>query len=305
MSRSSFVTSLQIINRMFDPKKKFKRNLSVVIIVLFSVTTLCLFIPKVDRIVWRVISIAEFRVLKIFSKFTSKHDPKRLASGHYLASHRGVFSENIPDNSGKSIALAAQKGFPYIELDVSFSKDFVPFIFHDSNLKSKTKYDKLTGEAYWKEIQSLAMSDGQKILTLNDFLSTYARLFKGIIFDIKTENNYFSEKANSFCNAIEKHDLRSEIYVIGRPCGVLTSIKRRNINIKAGCEDQGLLYNFITRKDLISLNYSTQFSFLEQYFCRELDLTLILWTINDPEILRELDYLDNTIILTDLDLPVY
>jgi hypothetical protein len=149
------------------------------------------------------------------------------------------------------------------------------------------------------------MSDGQKILTLTDFLSTYARLFKGIIFDLKTKNNYFSQKADSFCNAIDRHDLASEIYVIGRPCGVLKSIKRRNANIKVGCEDQGILHNFITRKDLISLNYFTQYSHLEQYFSKKLDLTIILWTINDPGILRELDYINNTIILTDLDLPLY
>jgi glycerophosphoryl diester phosphodiesterase len=290
---------------MFPSKVKCKKNYLVVIILLFFGITLCLFIPKIDRIVWRAVSIAEFSALKVLSKSASKHDHKSIASNYHIASHRGVFSENITDNSRKSIALAAQRGFRYIELDISFSKDFIPFIFHDSNLKSKTKYDKLTSEAYLKEIQSLTMSDGQKILTLTDFLSTYARLFKGIIFDLKTENNYFSEKANSFCNAIEKHDLSSEIYAIGRPCGVLTSIKRRNAKIKVGCEDQGILYNFITRKDLISLNYFTQYSHLEQYFGKKLDLTLILWTINDPEILRELDYLHNTIILTDLDLPLY
>jgi glycerophosphoryl diester phosphodiesterase len=247
----------------------------------------------------------EFRALKILSKSLSTHDHKSIASKCHIASHRGVFSENIADNSRKSITLAAQRGFGYIELDVSFSKDFIPFIFHDSSLKSKTKYDKLTSEAYSKEIQSLTMTDGQKILTLTDFLSTDAQLFKGIIFDLKTKNNHFSEKADSFCNAIEKYDPDSEIYVIGRPCGVLASIKRRNANIKVGCEDQGILYNFITRKDLISLNYFTQFSPLQRYFCRKLDLTLILWTINDPRILRETAYFDNTIILTDLDFPSY
>jgi glycerophosphoryl diester phosphodiesterase len=265
----------------------------------------CLFIPKLDRIVWRAISIVEFKTLKVFTKFASKQHRKITPSRLYIASHRGVFSQDIVGNSGKSITLAAQRGFRYIELDVSFSKDFIPFIFHDSNLKNKTKFDRLTSEAYWKEIQTLTLLDGQKILSLTDFLSEHAFSFQGIIFDIKTKNNYFSEKADSFCNAIEKHDLASEIYVIGRPCGVLTSIKRRNANIKVGCEDQGILYNFITRKDLISLNYFTQYSHLEQYFSKKLDLTLILWTINDPEILRDLKYLENTIILTDLDYPLY
>jgi glycerophosphoryl diester phosphodiesterase len=247
----------------------------------------------------------EFTALRVLSKSASKHDHKSVASNFHIASHRGVFSENTLGNSGKSIALAAQRGFHYIELDVSFSKDFIPFIFHDSNLKYKTKLDRLTREAYWKEIQTLTMIDGQKILSLSDFLSEYAYSFHGIIFDLKTKNNYFSEKADSFCNAIGKHDLASEIYIIGRPCGVLATIKKRNANIKVGCEDQGILYNFITRKDLISLDYFTQYSHLERYLSKKLNLTLILWTINDREILQELAYLDNTIILTDLHLPLH
>jgi len=290
---------------MFDPKLKFKKYYLVIIILLFFGTTLCLFIPKIDRIVWRTISIGEFQILKAFSNIFSKPNDTNTGLEANLASHRGVFSETVVENSAESILLAAKKSFRYIELDVSFSKDFVPFIFHDSNLKSKTKYDKLTSEAYWEEIQSLTMSDGQKILTLTDFLSTYAQLFKGIILDLKTKNNYFSEKADSFCNAIEKHDLASEIYVIGRPCGVLTSIKRRNANIKVGCEDQGILYNFITKKDLISLHYRNQFSHLEYLYAKKLNLIMILWTINKAEDLLELKYLKNCIILTDLEYPLY
>ena len=294
-----------MINLMVQSKFKFKKTPFIILVLLFFGTTVCLFIPKLDRIVWRAISIVEFKTLKVLTKFVSKQDRKITASRLYIASHRGVFSENIADNSRKSIALAAQRGFRYIELDVSFSKDFIPFIFHDSNLKSKTNYDKLTSEAYWKEIQTLTLSDGQKILSLTDFLSEYAHSFQGLIFDIKTRNNFFSEKADSFCNVIDKHDISSEIYVIGRPCGVLARIKRRNANIQVGCEDQGVLYNFITRKDLISLNYFTQYSHLEQYLSNNLNLNIILWTINDPEILRDLKYLENTIILTDLDYPLY
>jgi glycerophosphoryl diester phosphodiesterase len=289
---------------MVQGKLKSKKTPLIIIILFFFGTTASLFIPKLDRLVWRAISIIEFKTLKVLTKFASKEDRKITPFSLYIASHRGVFSKNIVGNSGMSIALAAQRGFRYIELDVSFSKDFIPFIFHDSNLKYKTKLDRLTSEAYWNEIQTLTLLDGQKILSLSDFLSEYAHLFQGIIFDLKTKNNFFSRKADSFCNAIEQHDLASEIYVIGRPCGVLTRIKKRNANIKVGCEDQGILYNFITGKDLISLNYFTQYSDLEQYFCKKLDLTLILWTINDPELLRELDYLDNTIILTDLHLSL-
>ena len=222
-----------------------------------------------------------------------------------IASHRGVSSEGVLQNSPQSIILAAQKGFHYIELDVSFSKDFVPFIFHDSNLKYKTNFDKTTSEAYWNEIQRLKMLDDQKILSLRDFLFRYGRLFEGVIFDIKTKNSHFHEKAKAFCNAIDNIDIHYEIYVIGRPCGVLAKIKRINPALKIGCENQGVLYNFITGKNVISLNYFTQFSNCEYYLAQKFGLTSILWTVNKPEELHKLKYLKQCIILTDMEKPIY
>jgi glycerophosphoryl diester phosphodiesterase len=211
----------------------------------------------------------------------------------------------VLQNSAHSITLAAQKGFDYIELDVSFSKDFVPFIFHDSSLKYKTKLDKPTSEAYWHEIQGLTMLDGQKILSLRDFFLRHGHLFGGVIFDIKTKNSHFSEKAKAFCKAIDTINISYEIYVIGRPCGVLAKIKRINPNLKIGCENQGVLYNFITGKNIISLNYFTQFSNLEYDLAQKLGLTSILWTVNKPDDLLKLKYLNNSIVLTDMNSPIY
>ena len=94
------------------------------------------------------------------------------------------------------------------------------------------------------------MLDGQKILSLRDFLFRYGRLFEGVIFDIKTKNSQFFEKAKAFCNAFDNIDIPNEIYVIGRPCGVLAKIKRINPVLKIGCENQGVFYNFITGKNL-------------------------------------------------------
>jgi hypothetical protein len=272
---------------------------------LFLGFLICLFIPKLDRIAWRALSIAEFKTFNILSRFISKPEGKPMDSQVNIASHRGVSSEVVLENSPQSIILAAEKGFRYIELDVSFSKDFVPFIFHDTNLKHKTNVDKPTSETYWNEIQRLKMLDGQKILSLRDFLLRYGRLFEGVIFDIKTKNSLFFEKAKAFCNAFDNIDIPNEIYVIGGPCGVLAKIKRINPLLNIGCENQGVFYNSITGKNLISLNYFSQFSNLEYYLSQKLGLTSILWTINTPKDLLELKYLKNSIILTDLESPIY
>lgn len=258
-----------------------------------------------DRIAWRAISIGEFKVFKILSIFLAKPYNEAVGGDANLASHRGVFSEAVVGNSEKSIIGAAKRNFRYIELDVSFSKDYIPFIFHDSNFKLKTNLDRPTSEVFWDEILELKLSDGQRIISLKHFFCEYARLFDGIILDLKTGNDYFSEKAHSFINVIDKCNFSEDIYIIGRPCGVVSMIKKLKPKLKVGCEDQGVIYNYITGKDLISLHYSNQFSCLEYYLAKKLNLLTILWTINKSQDLRKLRNLVNTIILTDLHTPLY
>jgi glycerophosphoryl diester phosphodiesterase len=286
-------------------KSKAQKATFLILVSIFFVTFVSLFIPRLNLIVWRAISVCELKTLKLFSNIFSKPYDKTTEIKPNLASHRGVFSETIIENSPKSIVLASQKSFRYIELDVSFSKDFVPFIFHDSNLKFKTNFDKPTSETFWVEIEKLKLLDGQKIMRLRDFLSEYGDLFEGVIFDIKTENRNSSKKASSFCNAIDNSNASVQIYIIGRPCNLLTKIKRLNPEFKIGCENQGVFYNYITGKDLISLNYSYQFSYLEYQLAQKLDLEIVLWTINNPQKLYELRYLNNAVILTDLERPLY
>jgi glycerophosphoryl diester phosphodiesterase len=254
----------------------------------------------VDQLWWRATSIFEFKLLRLLSRLYDEPGNEVTVVLSNLASHRGVFSETVVENSKKSIILATQKGFRYIELDVSFSKDHVPFIFHDANLKYKANLDRLTSEVYWEKISTLTLSDSQEILNLREFLRRFAHLFNGVILDVKGDNSFYEEKSNSFCNIIKESNHRKKIYVIGRPCLVLSAIKHLNPELVVGCEDRGVLYNYITGKDLISLHYNSQYSYLEYCLAQRLNLDIILWTVNEKRDLNKLKHLENTIVLTDL-----
>lgn len=276
--------------------RKFITIISLAIIGLFS----CFFIPKISHVAWRATSIIEFKFLKLASIFYENNAENTIESENHLGSHRGVFSETVAENSKKSIIMAVQKGFHYIELDISFSKDHIPFIFHDISLKRKANLDSLTSEVSWEEIQKLKLFDGQQILSLKSFFGEFAQFFDGIILDIKGGNNYFKEKADSFAKVINESNYSKDIFVIGCYCEVLSAIKSLNPKLKIGCENQGFLYNYITSNDLISLNYNNQFSYLEYSLAKKFDLALILWTINKKQELDKIRNLKNTIILTDL-----
>lgn len=282
-----------------------KKTIFVILCLLLIGFITCFSVPKLERIAWRAISIGEFKTFRMLGMLCSKPLGETTDFKAKLASHRGVFSQAVAENSEESIIGAAKNKFRYIELDVSFSRDYIPFIFHDSNFKLKTNLSRLTSEVLWEDIESLKLSDGQRIISLQLFFSKYAKLFDGTILDIKGENKYFSEKASGFLDAINNYGYSKNIYVIGRPCGILSTIKKLCPELKVGCEDQGVLYNYLTGKDLISLHYATQFSLLEHFFAKKLNLVTILWTINNPQELFILKNLGNTIILTDLQKPYW
>jgi len=244
-----------------------------------------------------------FKLLKVLSRIYQNPVNDKIRFENILASHRGVFSKTVMENSENSIIMSAQKGFRYIELDVSFSKDFVPIVFHDTNLVFKTNFDSLTSETYWKDIKNLLLTDNQKILCLKYFLSEYANLFDGIILDIKGDDDSYLQKANSFCKVISEANISNKIFVIGVPFLVLSTIKKVNPKLKVGCEDQGSLYNYFTGKDIVSLNYPNQFSYLEYIIAKKFKLSLILWTVNEKQEIKKLRKFKGIIILTDLHNP--
>jgi glycerophosphoryl diester phosphodiesterase len=261
----------------------------------------CFFIPKIDRLAWRGVSIAEFEIMKLLSTSVSRSDDVDNAKNFIIASHRGVFSTEICDNTEKSILSALKNGYSFIELDISFSKDNVPIIFHDYNFKRKASLDKNTSEVYWKDIQNLELFDGQRISNLENILKKYADNFKGIILDLKTDDVNIVTKVEKFTEIIDKYKNLTKFYIIGLPSKILTKIKEQNPEVKVGCENLGVIYNYIKGLDLISLNYYSQFSDLEYHFSKKLGLDTIIWTINETELIEKLKRYSPIIVLTDIE----
>ncbi len=59
-----------------------------------------------------------------------------------------------PENSLLAIQAAAELGFSYIELDIQLSKDYVPIVIHDKNLKRTTGINKNVRDLTSDEINS-------------------------------------------------------------------------------------------------------------------------------------------------------
>jgi len=70
-----------------------------------------------------------------------------------LVAHRG-FSCEFPENSRASILAALQSGASYIEFDVQLSKNLVPYVIHDSELKRTSGKDGIIYELSSTELDA-------------------------------------------------------------------------------------------------------------------------------------------------------
>ncbi len=221
----------------------------------------------------------------------------------WLYAHRGLHnnSSEAPENSLKAFALAVEKGYG-IELDVQLTKDLVPVVLHDYNLKRACHADILVSSLTYKELQEYRLFHSEeKIPTFKDALE----LIRGkvpLIIELK-----LPWKADQLCSAVSKllEDYQG-FYVIEsfNPFGLLwykkhypkvirgqlsTDFRREKIE---GNRFQyfllkHLLMNFLTKPDFIAYHhvYKTGLSFT---ICRKLyRVKTVAWTIQSQEELEK------------------
>lgn len=100
----------------------------------------------------------------------------RLQNDSWLLSrpiaHRGLFGENVPENSLAAFAAAVRSGYP-IETDVHMSKDGRLVCFHDDLLERMTGSPADIRDLDYDEIKSLRLRDtDERIPDFEELLST-------------------------------------------------------------------------------------------------------------------------------------
>src|SRR6056297_630722 len=77
---------------------------------------------------------------------------------NYDYAHRGYFTDNIPENSLKSIekAISLDKG---VEIDIRLSKDEYPMVFHDYKLDRMTTQTGFFKNSNKNELKKMKLKD--------------------------------------------------------------------------------------------------------------------------------------------------
>ncbi|NLO10645.1 MAG: glycerophosphodiester phosphodiesterase [Clostridiales bacterium] len=241
-----------------------------------------------------------------------KKNPNRIKFEGWYYAHRGIHDNKsqAPENSLEAFRLAVEGGYG-IELDVQITKDLVPVVFHDYNLKRACKIDKKVSELNYEELLKYKLFKSQEsIPTLREVLECIEGKVP-IIVELKIP----WKPHNTCIAASEELNAYNGLYCIEsfNPFG-LGWYKRKYPDILRGQLStdfvkekiegsrmqyfilKHLLFNFHTKPDFIAYQhkYKKELSFI---ICRKLyKAWSIAWTIKSQDELNDSkDYYDTFI----------
>ena len=228
----------------------------------------------------------------------------RLNSSHWLLTkpiaHRGLWNNEIPENSLLAYDNAIKHGFP-IEIDVHKSKDGVLFVFHDDNLKRLTGVDALLHEKTSIEIKELFINGTEnKIPTLKETLEKVNGRVP-LLIEIKNQPNdsIVEDTINMLKSYKGEFALQSfnHLYIIKIKKlapefirGVLGTANTEKCGWLARLIIKNLSLNFLAKPDFISYNIKNL------PLKRKRRPPLLAWTITDQDMAKKAKALANNII---------
>jgi glycerophosphoryl diester phosphodiesterase len=271
---------------------------SIILVIAIFVFFLIIFPEKTINKVLRDISTIEFKLMNVISSWLPQQaDPD--GPSLTLASHRGLVQKGSVENSQQSINDSLKGGFRSIEIDISFSSDFVPFVFHGPDLALVGREGQFSKFASNK-IKGLQLKNGQSIITLKEFCHLYGSKFEIVYLDIKSDNTYYKKKAKMIIREMNDYD-SDNIVLIGFPWRVMREVKKALPQIRIGIEQKGAIANFLLSGNMVSLHYRNEFSYAEYKLAKFLGLDVLTWTVNDIETLKHYSKIFKMNVLTDLN----
>ena len=132
-----------------------------------------------------LIALVLFRIAPNRKRDVSVFRGKRYA-------HRGLYNEEVPENSIAAFQRAAERNLG-VELDVQMTKDGVPVVFHDGNLKRMCGVERNLKDLTFDELCKLRLKDtDQSIPKLEDVLQVLDNAL--LICEIKSDNGAKNEE---------------------------------------------------------------------------------------------------------------
>ena len=230
-----------------------------------------------------------------------------LKKGTVIA-HRGA-SRIAVENTNNAFLAAIKLGAHGVEFDVQLSLDGIPIIFHDEDLRRMTSAKGLVKDTTFDEllklnVGTLDLGPTGKIPALKDALSV---LPQGTIVNVELKDRgYFSAKtfASTVHGVLENHKSRLRFLVSSFDMEVLQAFRQIARDYYIGMllseEDWSAAMRKLPVIGPNALHIEPKlFSPCLVRLAKKMGLQLTVWTVNDPNVAKNLIELGADAIITD------
>lgn len=222
-----------------------------------------------------------------------------------VTGHRGASLE-YPENTMLSFEQAVAQNADWIELDVQLTKDGVPIVMHDSNLRRTTGVDRDIWDVTYDELKDLdagsflspQFSD-QRIPTLNEVLDFAKSRHINLNIELKP-TGHETDFVPLVVNEILDHNFQNNCVVTSQKYGILQDIKEYDPAI------QTIYVMSIAVGDIPRLQYADGFSIESSFITKELvsnahnaGKEVYAWTVNSEDTMKKMIQLNVDNLITD------
>ncbi len=138
--------------------------------------------------------------------------------------HRGVFDDNIGENTVEAILSAVEKGF-CIEIDVRMTADGEIVAIHDSFLLRLCGREEIVEQLTYKELSDIKLKTGQRIPTLEQILTAVGGRVP-LLIEFKQYQKNYKQLIDNTLNALKGYDISKVAFQSFYPSCVKYAVKK-------------------------------------------------------------------------------
>lgn len=215
--------------------------------------------------------------------------------------HRG-FSSVAPENTLPAYKLAKEKGFFYVETDVSFTSDGVPVCLHDSTIDRTSNGTGNINSLTFAQVRTYDFGSwkssaytGTQIPSLEEFLVLCKRISLHPYIELKNTATYTEAQIQGLVDMVEDVGLKGKVTWISFTSSYLTYVKNYDPYARIGFVVSGLSSSNITTAN--GLKTTTNEVFVDTSsttaasvaLCRNAHLPMEVWTIDSESTIKGLN----------------